>query len=119
MNCERAQRKDDVMPQNWIKVCDENDLEEESVAAFDHDGTTYAVFRSPEGSYHVTDGHCTHEPRHLAKGLVLGDEVECSAHCGRFNYKTGQALQIPAKTDLRTWPVKIADGAVWLDIGGH
>jgi 3-phenylpropionate/trans-cinnamate dioxygenase ferredoxin subunit len=76
---------------NWIEVCEIDEIDEEDVIRFDHDGKTYAVYRSPEDTFHATDGLCTHERIHLADGLVMDDIIECPKHNGRFNYKTGEA----------------------------
>jgi hypothetical protein len=57
---------------NWVAACDAEDIEVEDVIRFDHDGRTFAVYRSPEDEYFATDGLCTHEQVHLADGLVMG-----------------------------------------------
>jgi 3-phenylpropionate/trans-cinnamate dioxygenase ferredoxin subunit len=97
---------------DWIDVCDAEDIEEEDVIRFDHDGRTFAVYRSLEGEVFATDGLCTHEQVHLADGLVLDDTIECPKHNGRFNYKTGAALRTPACVALATYPARIADGRI-------
>ena len=33
---------------NWVEVCAADDIDEEDVIRFDHDGRTFAVYRSPE-----------------------------------------------------------------------
>jgi len=98
----------------WIAVCATDDIDEEDVVRFDHDGRTFAVYRSAEDTFHATDGLCTHEQVHLADGLVMGDVIECPKHNGRFDYKTGAALKAPVCVDLKTYPVKVEDGTVYL-----
>ena len=71
-------------------------------------GRTVAIYRSPQDTFHATDGICTHERAILADGLVMGDIIECPKHNGRFNYKTGEATRIPARANLCTYPVKVA-----------
>jgi 3-phenylpropionate/trans-cinnamate dioxygenase ferredoxin component len=101
----------------WIRACAVDDVDEEDLLRFDHEGRTFAIYRSPEDAFYATDGLCTHERVHLADGLVMGHEVECPKHNGRFDYRTGAARRAPVCTDLRTYPVKIEDGAVYVDIG--
>jgi 3-phenylpropionate/trans-cinnamate dioxygenase ferredoxin subunit len=96
----------------WIDVCGVGDIEEEDVLRVDCEGRTYAIYRSPEGTFHATDGICTHEHAHLADGLVIDDVVECPKHNGRFNYKTGEAKRAPVCVDLRTYPVRVDSGRV-------
>src|ERR1700760_24185 len=100
----------------WIEVCDKDDIDEEDVMCFDHAGKTYAIYRSPKDTFHATDGLCTHEQVHLADGLVMDDIIECPKHNGRFNYKTGAAKGAPVCIDLKTYPVKVEDGEVLVQL---
>jgi 3-phenylpropionate/trans-cinnamate dioxygenase ferredoxin subunit len=102
---------------NWVAACDAEDIEVEDVIRFDHDGRTFAVYRSPEDEYFATDGLCTHEQVHLADGLVMGHVIECPKHNGRFDYRTGRARRAPVCVDLRTYPVKVDGGRVLIDLG--
>ena len=102
---------------DWVEACDAEDVEEEDVIRWDHAGRTYAIYRSPEDTFHATDGLCTHERIHLADGLVMGDIVECPKHNGRFNYQTGQAQGAPVCVNLQTYPVRIAGGKVQVQVG--
>lgn len=102
---------------NWIQACAAEDIDEEDLIRFDHDGHTYAIYRSPDDRYFATDGLCTHEHVHLEDGLVMEDVIECPKHNGRFNYKTGQALGAPACINLKTYPVKVEGSSVFIDVG--
>ena len=102
---------------NWVRACAIDDVDTEDLIRFDHEGTSYAVYRSPDDEWFATAGLCTHEMVHLADGLVLDDTIECPKHNGRFNYKTGEALGAPACVDLKTFPVKVEQEAVYIDIG--
>ena len=101
---------------NWIEACAADDIDAEDVIRFDHAGRTFAIYRSPEDTYHATDGLCTHEKIHLADGLVMDNVIECPKHNGRFDYKSGQALGAPVCINLRTYPVKVEGGMVFIDI---
>ena len=101
---------------SWIEACAADDIEEEDVIRFDHDGRTFAVYRSPDDEYFATDGFCTHEQAHLADGLVMDNIIECPKHNGRFDYRTGEAKGAPVCVNLRTYPVKVEDGKVLIDI---
>ncbi len=104
------------MSDTWIEVCAVDDIDEEDVIRFDHAGRTFAIYRSPEDTYHATDGLCTHEKIHLADGLVMDHIIECPKHNGRFNYKTGEAKGAPVCVDLRTYPVKVEGGTVFISV---
>ncbi|WP_313524495.1 MocE family 2Fe-2S type ferredoxin [Shinella sp.] len=104
------------MSDTWIEVCAADDIDEEDVIRFDHAGRTFAIYRSPEDTYHATDGLCTHEKIHLADGLVMDHIIECPKHNGRFSYKTGEAKGAPVCVDLRTYPVKVEGGTVFINV---
>ena len=101
---------------NWIEACKTDDIANEDVIRFDHGGRTFAIYRSPEDTFHATDGLCTHEKIHLADGLVMDDIIECPKHNGRFNYKSGSAMGAPACINLKTYNVKIENGRVLIEI---
>ena len=100
----------------WVDACATDDIETEDVIRFDHAGRTFAIYRSPDDTFHATDGLCTHEKIHLADGLVMDDIIECPKHNGRFNYKTGAAMGAPAYVNLRSYPVKVEAGRVMIEI---
>lgn len=100
----------------WTPVCPEEDIDLEDVVRFDHEGRTFAVYRSPEGEVFATDGLCTHERVHLADGLVMGDTIECPKHNGRFNYRNGAPLRAPVCVALATYPARIRDGMIEVEI---
>lgn len=104
------------MQQLWIEVCDADEIEEEDVIRFDHGELSLAVYRSADGEYYATDGFCTHERVHLSGGLVMGNLIECPKHNGRFDYTTGEAKKRPACNALRTYPVKVENGVVYVGL---
>ena len=42
--------------------------------------------------------------------------IECPKHTGRFDYRTGEAKGSPVCINLRTYPVRIVEGKVLLDM---
>jgi 3-phenylpropionate/trans-cinnamate dioxygenase ferredoxin subunit len=99
----------------WVEACAVDDVDEEDVIRFDHhDGRTLAIYRSPEDTFHATEGFCTHERACLADGFMIGGIIECPKHNGRFDYRTGEAKRTPARVDLQTYPVKVRGGRVYV-----
>ena len=94
-----------------------DDLEPESARCFDQGDRTFAVYRSPGDEFYCTDGLCTHKSVHLADGFVIDNEVECPKHSGAFDYHTGEALRLPPCVNLRSYPVRVEDGRVLVQIG--
>ena len=100
----------------WIDACATDDIEEEDLIRFDHEDHTFAIYRSPDNEYFCTDGLCTHEQMHLEDGLVMDYVIECPKHNGQFDYRTGEAKRAPVCVNLRTYPVKIEDSRVFIEI---
>ena len=59
---------------------------------------------------------CTHEEVHLEDGLVTDDEIECPMHQGIFNIKTGKVVLDPPCDDLKTYPIKIENDQIFIDV---
>ena len=100
----------------WITACRLDAIEQEGALRFDHAGRTYALYRGPDDSIWCTAGFCTHESVHLADGLVMDFEIECPKHGAVFDYRSGEALRLPACENLKTYPARIEDGAVQVDL---
>ena len=103
------------MPQ-WIDAGAADDVEIEEVIRFDHATQTFAIFRSPDDEYFCTAGLCTHEKVHLADGLVMDYEIECPKHSGAFDYRTGEARRAPVCVNLKTFPIKVENGRIHIEI---
>jgi len=100
----------------WITACDADEIDEEDVIRFDHNGRTLAIYRLEGDAYYASDGFCTHEQAHLADGLVMDNLIECPKHNGRFDVRTGEAKGAPVCINLRTYPVKIEAGRVMIGL---
>lgn len=99
----------------WISACALEDIEDEDVLRFDYNGHSYAIYRYA-GQVYATDGLCTHEHVHLCDGLVMEHVIECPKHNGRFDIRDGRALGAPVCVNLRTYPARVHDGRVLIDI---
>lgn len=100
----------------WIEVATVESIERESAVRFDHDGRTFAIYRTADGNFYASDGMCTHGKTHLADGLVIGNQIECPKHNGRFDVRDGSPQRPPVRVGLRVYPVKIEQGRLLLNI---
>ena len=101
----------------WVQACAADDIDQEDLIAFKHDGKDYAIYRSPDDKFYATAGHCTHENVLLSGGLVMNHIIECPKHNGRFDYRTGEAKGAPVCVNLKTYPVKNEGGKIFIDLG--
>jgi Na+-transporting NADH:ubiquinone oxidoreductase subunit F len=104
-----------VAADGWIAVCASARLKHNDVSRFDHANKTYALYRTAAGELHASDGICTHGNAHLADGLVLGNQIECPKHNGRFDFRNGTPQRAPVCVALRTYEIRERDGFVELN----
>ena len=96
-------------------VCAVSDVPENAVKAFEVGSTTLAVYNIG-GAFYATDNECTHGAASLAAGILEDGVIECTLHFGAFNVKTGEAVQAPCFTRLRTYKAVVQDGQVMVDM---
>ncbi len=104
------------MSEGWVEACKAEDIPAEDVIRFDHNGRTFALYRTADDKYYATDGLCTHGQAHLADGLVMDRLIECPKHNGCFDFTTGQPKRAPVSVVLRTYPLKIEAGRVFVQL---
>lgn len=73
------------------------------------------ILRVEDEFFAVID-ECSHEELPLSKGLVHDCELECPYHHARFDLRTGEALSLPAVVPLKTYPVTVENGDIYIDV---
>ncbi len=69
-----------------------------------------------DGTFHATQGICSHQYFELDKGFLTGDTITCALHFSRFDLDTGEALDPPAELPLAIYPVRLEGGRVLIDV---
>jgi naphthalene 1,2-dioxygenase ferredoxin component len=103
------------MAGQWMKVIPIASLPQDDVAAMQVGGQEIAFYRVGEEVY-ATDNICTHGLARLCDGFLDGHEIECPLHQGKFDVRTGKAMCEPLTTDIRTFPVKLEGGDVFVEL---
>jgi len=98
---------------NWIDAAARDDVPQDDVIAVAAGGREIALY-SVNGDVYATDNICTHGQARLCEGFLEGHEIECPLHQGKFDVRTGVPTCAPATEALRSYPVKIEGGRVWL-----
>ena len=101
-----------------VRLCAAAEVPADMPMRAEHDGYSYAVFRAGD-RYHVTDDVCTHGPGLLSEGTVLGEEIECPFHQGRFSILTGEPTLPPCTEAIKVWTVHLAEDGIWIEPGEH
>ena len=101
----------------WTDAAAFDELPEDDVMGVEVGGLDIALY-SVEGEVYATSNTCTHGQARLCDGFLEGHEIECPLHQGRFDVRSGKAMCAPLTEDIRTYPVKIEGGRVYLALGG-
>ena len=70
------------------------------------------IYRINDDEYTALWMRCTHQGTELQ---ASGDVLQCSAHGSEFNSK-GQVRNGPANTALRTFPVRVTNNEIFIDL---
>jgi naphthalene 1,2-dioxygenase system ferredoxin subunit len=103
------------MTTNWIDAAAFDDIPQEDVIAVQAGGREIALY-GVDGGVFATDNICTHGHARLCEGFLEGHEIECPLHQGKFDVRTGVPTCAPATESLKSYPVKIEGGRVWLAV---
>jgi 3-phenylpropionate/trans-cinnamate dioxygenase ferredoxin subunit len=70
------------------------------------------------GALYAIEDRCSHDDGPLAEGDFDADEcvVVCPRHGAEFDLRTGRPRTLPAITPVATFPVRIVDGVIRVEI---
>jgi naphthalene 1,2-dioxygenase ferredoxin component len=99
----------------WVDALSADDLPTDDVAGVAVAGRDIALYTVGDAVY-ATDNLCTHGHARLCDGFLDGHEIECPLHQGKFDVRNGQPSCAPVEAPLRSYPVKVEGGRVYLQI---
>jgi naphthalene 1,2-dioxygenase system ferredoxin subunit len=102
--------------QQWTDAAAVDDVPADDVIAVLVAGNEVALY-SVEGNVYATDNICTHGHARLCEGFLEGHEIECPLHQGKFDVRNGAPTCAPVTEAIRSYPVKIEGGRVFLSLG--
>jgi len=97
----------------WIDATAVDDVPVDDVIGMLVAGRDIALY-SAGGAIFATDNICTHGQARLCEGFLEGHEIECPLHQGRFDVRTGQPTCAPVTEAIRSYPVRVEGGRVFL-----
>ena len=100
---------------HWHRVAKTDEVLDDEPKAVQVGNDYIALYRL-EDKFYATDDICTHEFASLAEGFVDGDCIECPLHAGKFHIPTGKAMTAPVTEDIRTYPVKVEGGEIFVNL---
>jgi len=105
----------DLIMSQWIDVAAEADLFEGAGIAVTPQDQDIAIFKVDDGVFAINNV-CSHGNAKLCEGFVEGNFVECPFHQALFDVRDGTVGCGPATEPVKSWPVKIDAGRVYIDI---
>ncbi|UXX80994.1 fatty acid desaturase [Reichenbachiella carrageenanivorans] len=106
----------DMNETGWVKLGLTAEIGIGEVRRLDFEQQTFAIYHTKTGQFYASEGICTHGSTHLADGLVIGEEVECPKHNGRFLIKDGSPTRPPVCLALKTFPMKVDQHELYIDL---
>lgn len=111
------------------EVCTESSLEVGKQIAVQAGGENVLVFHLEDGFY-ATQSSCTHLFMPLKKGKIIdGCQIQCPIHRAQFDIKSGEVVKwanfppgiqllnaVRKEKALRTYPVSVEDGKVFVEV---
>ena len=99
----------------WVETVPESELDEQIRVEVGE--RAFAVFRLDDGIY-ALDDVCSHEYSRLSEGELWDEEVYCPKHGSRFDIRSGAVRSFPAFKPVKSYPVKVEDGKIYMDLEG-
>jgi 3-phenylpropionate/trans-cinnamate dioxygenase ferredoxin subunit len=100
----------------WLRVAALADCPVGGLKAVDADGTE-VVLANVDGKICALHDRCSHRDYRLSNGELDGGDVVCPFHGARFDACSGANKRLPAVVPVKSYPVDVRDGDVYVDIG--
>lgn len=100
---------------HWLEISKESEFTA-PVKVVEYEGNSIAVFKLTDG-YYAIENRCSHEDAFLSEGEILDDRIiECPLHGAQFDIRSGKNLSFPAVVPVKSYPVKVEKGTIYLDV---
>lgn len=96
-----------------IRIAELEDIPEGTGVAYDLAGISILVCRA-NGEVLAVENRCSHNGSLLEGGRIRGYILSCPVHGARFDLRDGSTGGALTKVALRTFPVEIVDGAIFV-----
>ncbi len=97
----------------WVRAAAVDDITEGGAKSFAYLDKRIALFRTPRGVY-ASDNRCPHQGYALVRGDVKDGVLTCAWHNWKFELGSGTCTF--GGENIRTYPVEIRQGQVFVDI---
>lgn len=99
----------------WVDVGAPHEIADQTCKIVEIERIPIAIFNL-SGEFYAIEDNCPHQHLPLADGLVENDIITCPYHNAKFNLKTGDVMAPPACDNLNTFPTRVIDGKIQIEI---
>jgi 3-phenylpropionate/trans-cinnamate dioxygenase ferredoxin subunit len=101
-----------------LDVCPVEELPPGSVKIV-YAGTIAVGVYNLGGEYYALEDRCSHDDGPLCEGDFDAEEgiAICPRHGANIDIRSGRALTLPAVESVETYPVRVEDGIIKVDVG--
>jgi len=104
----------DERPGRWVAACARERLTEQGIVCAKIAGVGVLVIKDGDRIY-ACERACPHEQADLGLGRVEDGQLHCPRHLAWFDLTDGHISPGWSSRALRRYPVRVADGQVWVD----
>lgn len=105
-----------MSPNNWLEIGGLDEIPRAGARVVRTADGDIAVFRTADDEVFALRDLCPHKGGPLSQGIVHGRKVTCPLHNWHIELDCGKAVA-PDEGCAQTYPVRLENGRVWLDIG--
>jgi len=74
------------------------------------------IVHTRDGGVHALHNICSHAYAKMDEGRLRGTRVICPLHGASFDVRTGAVLGAPATAPLRSFPARVVDGRIEVQV---
>jgi NAD(P)H-dependent nitrite reductase small subunit len=101
----------------WTAITPSSNIPPREGRAVSVGGKEIAIFNL-NGRFHTIENACPHKGGPLCDGIVTGSAVVCPLHGRHFDLETGIAMRASEPSCVATFPTRVEDGIVLVDLQG-
>ena len=105
------------MPTETLDICSIDDLPPGAMRLVEWEDLEIGIFNCG-GELVAMEDRCSHDGGNLLEGELDQERcaVECPRHGSWFDLRTGRPLNLPAYVPVDTFPVRVEDGVIKLEV---
>jgi 3-phenylpropionate/trans-cinnamate dioxygenase ferredoxin subunit len=103
------------MEKAFLPIAAVSEVPPGEVRVFETDFERVAVC-NVDGAFYAIADVCTHDDGPLGEGTLDGASIMCPRHGALFDVRSGAVLRPPAVVPVRTYPVKVEDGQILVEL---